>query len=177
MKKTFSLLGLLFIGLMLLTNSATGIVAETETESDVAASVSTTTVTGDPPAEPDIDEELVTTEAVTTTTAETPTATEPVAEDEPAESFSVIGSPQESEFGTFQVEVFFADGEIVAVETLQLPTDRKSNAINGSAVPVYEAAVVDAQSADIDMISGATVTWENYTDSLQSALDEVGFVA
>jgi len=171
MKKTFSLLGLLFIGLLLLTNSATGIVSETETESDVAASVATTNVNGDPPAESEGEEEVETAEAVTTTT------TEPVAEEESSESFSVVGSAEQSEFGTFQVEVFFTDGEIVAVEALQLPTDRKSDAINTSALATYEAAVIEAQSADIDVISGATVTWENYIDSLQSALDEAGFVA
>ncbi len=177
MKKTFSLLGLLLIGLMLLTNPATGIVLETETESDVAASVATTTVNGDPPAESEDEEEVVTAEAATATSSEPTTTTEAIAEEEASESFSVVGSAEESGYGTFQVEVFFADGEIVAVEALQLPTDRKSNAINNSAVPTYAAAVIDAQSADIDVISGATVTWENYTDSLQSALDEVSVVA
>ncbi len=177
MKKTLSLLGLLLIGLMLLTNPATGVVSGTETESDVAASVATTTVNGDPPAESEDEEEVVTEELVTTTTSQATTTTQAVAEEEPSESFSVVGSAEESKFGTFQVEVFFADGEIVAVEALQLPTDRKSNAINNSAVPTYAAAVIDAQSADIDVISGATITWENYTNSLQSALDEVSFVA
>jgi len=64
-----------------------------------------------------------------------------------------------------------------AVEALQLPSDRKSNSINNSAVPAYQEAVLEAQSADIDVISGATVTWHNYTASLQSALDEAGFAA
>ena len=33
---------------------------------------------------------------------------------------------------------------------------------------------LDAQSADIDMVSGATVTSEGYLESLQSALDQAG---
>jgi uncharacterized protein with FMN-binding domain len=32
---------------------------------------------------------------------------------------------------------------------------------------------LDAQSASIDMVSGATVTSEGYVESLQSALDQV----
>jgi uncharacterized protein with FMN-binding domain len=75
------------------------------------------------------------------------------------------------------VEVFFEDGEAVTVEALQLPSDRKSNSINSRAVSAYEEAVSAAQSADLDVISGATVTWDNCTASLQSTLDEVGFVA
>ena len=31
-----------------------------------------------------------------------------------------------------------------------------------------------AQSADIDMVSGATVTSQGYLDSLQDALDQTG---
>jgi uncharacterized protein with FMN-binding domain len=33
---------------------------------------------------------------------------------------------------------------------------------------------VSAQSADIDMVSGATVTSDGYVQSLQAALDEAG---
>ena len=33
---------------------------------------------------------------------------------------------------------------------------------------------MDAGSADVDMVSGATVTSEGYLESLQSALDKAG---
>ena len=33
---------------------------------------------------------------------------------------------------------------------------------------------LDAQSADVDMVSGATVTSVGYLQSLQSALDQAG---
>lgn len=174
MKKTLSLFGLLVVGLMLLANPATGILSDSETETAVAASVATTTVSGDPPAEADDDADD---ESATTTTAATTTTTESVDASETSETFSVVGSEEDSEFGVFQVEVFFEDGEIVAVAALQLPSDRKSENINSQSVPTYEAAIVAAQSTDIDVISGATVTWENYTASVQSALDEAGFVA
>ena len=41
-------------------------------------------------------------------------------------------------------------------------------------MPVLNAEAVDAQSADIDMVSGATDTSEGYLSSLQSAIDKAG---
>ncbi len=182
MKKTFSLLGLFFVGLMLLANPSTGILAASDTELVVAAEP-TTTISGDPPNE-DTEEDLIvemgdsttTTEPSATTSTETTTTTEatPTSGLDEGESFTVAGSVEDSRFGDFQVEVTFLDGAIVDVEALQLPTDGKSSSINNSAVPQYEEAIIEAQSADIDVISGATITWENYTASVQSALDEVG---
>ena len=165
MKKTLSLLGLLFIGLALLANPSTGILAATDTDTIVLAEP-TTTVTGDPP---DVDPGE--TSDTTTTTLSTTTTTTVI---DAVNSFSVVGSVEPSRFGNFQVEVSFDDGVIVGVETLQLPTDSRSNRINSAAVPQYEEAVIEAQGAEIDVIAGATVTWENYTASLQSALDEAG---
>jgi uncharacterized protein with FMN-binding domain len=44
--------------------------------------------------------------------------------------------------------------------------------INSMAVPVYNEEAVRSQSAGIDVVSGATVTWQGYTESLQSAIDQ-----
>ena len=58
---------------------------------------------------------------------------------------------------------------------MQYPYDNpKDQEINDYAIPVLVKEAIDAQSADIDMISGATVTSVGYQSSLQSALDEVG---
>ena len=46
--------------------------------------------------------------------------------------------------------------------------------INGRALPVLMQETIDAQSAKIDMVSGATVTSDGYLPSLQSALDQAG---
>jgi uncharacterized protein with FMN-binding domain len=89
----------------------------------------------------------------------------------------VTGPASSSRFGDFQVAVSLADGVIVDVVLVAEPGDRRSRAINGQAVPVYRERALDAQSADIDVISGATVTWRSYTNSLQGALDEIGFVS
>jgi uncharacterized protein with FMN-binding domain len=75
-------------------------------------------------------------------------------------------------YGVVQVEITVADGTITAAKVLRVPwQDRHDQMINSRAVPVYNSEAVDAQSADIDVVSGATVTWEGYTESLQSAID------
>ena len=75
-------------------------------------------------------------------------------------------------FGNVQVQITVQGGKITASDVLQVPwNDRHDQMINSRAVPVYNAAAVNAQSAQIDVMSGATVTWEGYTQSLQSAID------
>jgi uncharacterized protein with FMN-binding domain len=76
-------------------------------------------------------------------------------------------------FGNVQVQITVVDGTISAAEVLQVPMeDRHDQMINSRAVPVYNEETVSAQSADIDVVSGATVTWDGYTQSLQSAIDQ-----
>ena len=43
-----------------------------------------------------------------------------------------------------------------------------------TSLPVLIQETLDAQSASVDMVSGATVTSEGYIRSLQAALDEAG---
>ena len=68
--------------------------------------------------------------------------------------------------------VTYQGGQIVDVAVLQYPdSDRRSVSINQRALPSLEAAVLAAQSADISSVTGATITWRSYRESLQSALD------
>jgi hypothetical protein len=46
--------------------------------------------------------------------------------------------------------------------------------INAYALPILVQESLDAQSANIDMVSGATVTSDGHLRSLQGALDEAG---
>ena len=39
-------------------------------------------------------------------------------------------------------------------------------------MPILNSEAVEAQSADIDMVSGATFTSQGYIGSLQSAIDQ-----
>ena len=82
------------------------------------------------------------------------------------------GDAVDTRYGPVQVQITVADGTITGVDVLQVPMeDRHDQMINSRAVPLYNDEAVQAQSADIDVVSGATVTWEGYTQSLQSAID------
>ncbi|QFQ29972.1 FMN-binding protein [Janibacter melonis] len=85
------------------------------------------------------------------------------------------GDVMSTQWGPVQVQITVSGGRVTSADAVQVPTGNpRDEQINGYAVPVYESETVTAQSADIDAVSGATVTWQGYTGSLQSALDEAG---
>jgi uncharacterized protein with FMN-binding domain len=89
---------------------------------------------------------------------------------------TVTGDAINTRFGPVQVQVTLADGRITDVQVLQYPnSDRRDAEINGYALPLLVQATLDANSADIDMVSGATYTSDGYVRSLQSALDQAGW--
>jgi len=74
-------------------------------------------------------------------------------------------------YGDVQVQVIVSGGRITDVKALQYPTDRPQSAyISSVAIPYLHDEVLKAQSAQIDIISGATFTSESYAQSVQSAL-------
>ena len=86
---------------------------------------------------------------------------------------TVTGSVASTRWGPVQVSITVSDGKITAVDVPQYPTGNgKDRQINASALPILTKETISAQSADIDMVSGATVTSEGYVQSLQSALDQ-----
>ena len=90
-------------------------------------------------------------------------------------STSVTGSVAQTQWGPVQVRLTVAGGKITGVTLVQYPTENpKDVEINDYALPILTKETVDAQSADIDMVSGATVTSNGYLESLQSALDQAG---
>lgn len=88
-------------------------------------------------------------------------------------SGTFVGGEVMTPYGVVQVQITVQGGRISAADAIQVPmTDRHDQMINSQAVPIYNSETVDAQSATIDAVSGATVTWEGYTSSLQSAIDQ-----
>ncbi len=87
-------------------------------------------------------------------------------------SETLTGSAVSSRYGTTQVQVTISNGRITAVTTLQLPTGGRSGQISRYVEPVLSSEALTAQSANIDIVSGATYTSEAYARSLQSALDQ-----
>lgn len=87
-------------------------------------------------------------------------------------STTVTGDVVNTRWGPVQVEITVSGGRIVSARTVQQPNgNRRDDEINGYALPVLSQEAVQAQSANIDSVSGATVTSEGYIGSLQSALD------
>ncbi len=86
------------------------------------------------------------------------------------------GSIVTTRFGSVQVQVTVKAGTITDVTALKLTDDdRKSVQISNRAAPLLRSEVLAAQSADVQTISGATVTSEAYLTSLQAALDAANF--
>jgi uncharacterized protein with FMN-binding domain len=83
------------------------------------------------------------------------------------------GSAVQTPFGTVQVQVTMQSGTITDVQALQLPTGRgHTQQVSSYAGPQLRSEVLQAQSAQVNTISGATYTSEGYLQSLQSALDQ-----
>ena len=88
-------------------------------------------------------------------------------------STNVTGAVASTQWGPVQVEVTVAAGKITQVDVVQHPSGNpKDQEINDYALPILVQETTDQQSADIDMVSGATVTSVGYIQSLQSALDQ-----
>ncbi|MFJ8023770.1 FMN-binding protein [Streptomyces sp. NPDC096311] len=88
----------------------------------------------------------------------------------PAASQVVQGSTVNTSKGSVQVEVTFEGDKISSVRMLQQPNHPQTTA----AVPKLIQETLRAQSADIDSVSGATITSDGYVTSLQAALDAKG---
>ena len=86
----------------------------------------------------------------------------------------LTGQGVETGFGVVQVSVTVEGTTIVDVQAVALPYDRpRSREISSIVEPMLRQEALQAQSAQIDLISGATYTSEGYSMSLQSALDQV----
>jgi uncharacterized protein with FMN-binding domain len=77
------------------------------------------------------------------------------------------------DYGDVQVQLVIRGGRITDVVGVTMPTDRRRSAeISQSAGPQLHDEVLQAQSAAIDTVSGATYTSDAYAQSVQAALDQ-----
>ncbi len=93
-------------------------------------------------------------------TTSTPTAT----------TKTVQGSAERNPHGTVQVQVTFTGDKITGVQFLRLPDTGPSR----MAAPQLVQETLQAQSAQVDTVSGATQTSDSYVKSLQAAIDAKG---
>ncbi len=83
------------------------------------------------------------------------------------------GQAVNTRWGPVQVRITVTGGKITAAEAIQYPnSNRRDQEINARAIPALNEETVQAQSAQLDSIGGATVTSQGYLASLQSALDQ-----
>jgi uncharacterized protein with FMN-binding domain len=156
MKRVFTAITLTVAGLAALLGFKTRDLSASPGTTETAAESTTTTSTG-----------ATTSTAVGATTTTTAVATGTIKTDGP-----VVRIP----FGPVQVSVVVTDGVLVDVVALQLPGgNEESNQINAYAAPRLREMALQAQSARIDVVSGATFTSRAYAESLQGALDAAGF--
>ena len=87
-------------------------------------------------------------------------------------SGSFTGQTYANPYGNVQVQVVISGGKITDVKTIQYPNGHQQSVfINSQALPLLREEVLQAQSAKINIIGGATFTSEGYAQSVQSALD------
>jgi uncharacterized protein with FMN-binding domain len=90
-------------------------------------------------------------------------------------SGTILGDSADTRWGPVQVQITVQDGKITAVSVPVYPANNgRDQEINATALPTLVQETLSAQSATIDMVSGATVTSDGYVTSLQSALDKAG---
>lgn len=88
---------------------------------------------------------------------------------------TVTGDSVDTRWGPVQVRVTVAGGKLTDVTAVVYPSENpRDQEINRYAIPQLRREALDAQSADIDSVSGATYTSDGYKQSLQSALDSAG---
>jgi uncharacterized protein with FMN-binding domain len=90
-----------------------------------------------------------------------------------AASGTYTGASVMTRWGAVQVQITVSDGKITAAEAVEYPqANPRDRQINAYALPVLAQEATQAQSAEIDAVSGATVTSDGYIQSLQSAIDQ-----
>jgi uncharacterized protein with FMN-binding domain len=86
---------------------------------------------------------------------------------------SYTGTVQDAFYGNLQVRVVISGGKITNVVFLQFPNDnRTSQYINSQADPMLAQEAIQVQSAQVDIISGASASSQAFQASLADALSQ-----
>jgi len=86
---------------------------------------------------------------------------------------SYTGSVADALWGYIQVKAIIQNGKITDVQFLQYPNERnRSVEINSYADPQLTSEAIQAQSATVDVVSGATDSSQAFIQSLSDALSQ-----
>lgn len=111
------------------------------------------------------------TTAIIDPTAPAAVAAQPVKSTKGIADGSYTGAAFDAYFGMVQVQANIKGGRLASVKVLKYPSAKNtSRRINRYALPVLEQEVVSAQSTNVNLVSGATLTSRAYLRSLKSAI-------
>jgi len=86
---------------------------------------------------------------------------------------SYTGSVADAQWGVVQIKAVITNGKITSVQFLQYPNDRnRSIYINSIADPQLSSEAIQAQSAQVDVVTGATDSSMAFMQSLSDALSQ-----
>ena len=82
-----------------------------------------------------------------------------------------IGPVVDAYYGLMQIQAIISGGRLASIKVLRYPSDRRTSVyINRQALPMLRDEVISAQSANVDIISGATLSSEAFIRSLGAAM-------
>lgn len=91
----------------------------------------------------------------------------------PYKDGTFTGDSADAFYGLIQVQAVISGGKITDVKFLQAPSDRSTSIyINSQADPMLTQEAIQTQSANVNIISGATDSSNAFVQSLQSALNK-----
>ena len=115
------------------------------------------------------------TSAAATPSAAAPTPTAAVPTSTPVVTSRAVQGPiVQYQFGTVQATVTVTGKKITDVTISANGDEPRSQDINSQAVPYLRSETLQAQSANVNIVSGATLTSQAYAESLQAALQQAG---
>lgn len=83
------------------------------------------------------------------------------------------GKSSDAYYGYVQVQATISGGKLTSVDFLDYPQDRRNSVeINDYAMPQLKQQAIQAQSAQVDGVSGATDTTQAFIESLSDALSQ-----
>ncbi len=107
------------------------------------------------------------------TATQPPSPTPKPKNNSPYKDGTFVGDSEDAFYGLIQVQATISNGKITSVQFLQYPNDRGTSvAINSQADPLLSQEAIQAQSANVDIVSGATDSSQAFMQSLQTALNK-----
>ena len=83
------------------------------------------------------------------------------------------GGSADAYYGTVQVQAVIQNGALASVHILQYPNSHSTSVyINDQAMPMLVNEAIQAQNANVNIVSGATFTSQAFQQSLGSALSQ-----